>query len=341
MSIYLSPFIISFLAAVSLVCLTLFLCSKFDFLKSVEKIGNRGMKEKVCRIGGAAIIIGFLATLLLNNNLVISEKLWGIIIVSSLILIFGIIDDFFNLEWKTQFIFQISVAILIFIFGVRVEYITNPSGGLIFLDVGKYLLPSFIFVTAWILLMINSMNWVDGVDGLSGGVTLIGVFTIFFLSLKPEINQPPVGIITMALAGSILGFLIFNFYPSRILAGTSGSMFFGFILATLAIFAGTKIATALLVMAVPIIDAFWVIGERMRSGDSIFKSDNRHLHHKLLEIGWSPKKVASFFYSVTFLIAIVAVNTRAMGKAITLIIVAAIMIATLIFVNRRLAKICP
>jgi len=299
------------------------------------------MKEKVCRIGGAAIIIGFLATLLLNNNLVISEKLWGIIIVSSLILIFGIIDDFFNLEWKTQFIFQISVAILIFIFGVRVEYITNPSGGLIFLDVGKYLLPSFIFVTAWILLMINSMNWVDGVDGLSGGVTLIGVFTIFFLSLKPEINQPPVGIITMALAGSILGFLIFNFYPSRILAGTSGSMFFGFILATLAIFAGTKIATALLVMAVPIIDAFWVIGERMRSGDSIFKSDNRHLHHKLLEIGWSPKKVASFFYSVTFLIAIVAVNTRAMGKAITLIIVAAIMIATLIFVNRRLAKICP
>jgi len=231
------------------------------------------------------------------------------------------------------------VAILIFIFGVRVEYITNPSGGLLFLNIGKYLLPSFVFVTAWILLMINSMNWVDGVDGLSGGVTLIGVLTIFFLSLKPEVNQPPVGIITMALAGSILGFLIFNFYPSRILAGTSGSMFFGFILATLAIFAGTKIATALLVMAVPIIDALWVIGERIRSGDSIFKSDNRHLHHKLLEIGWSPKRIVLFLYAVTFSIAIVAVNTRAIGKMITLALVVVIMISTLIFVNKKLRRI--
>ena len=258
-----------------------------------------------------------------------------------LVLVFGIIDDFWELDWKTQLIFQISIALLIFIFGIRIEYVTNPAGGLIFLNVGKYLLPSFVFASVWIILMINSMNWVDGVDGLSGGVALIGVLTIFFLSLKPEVNQPPVGIITMALAGSILGFLIFNFHPSRILAGTSGSMFFGFILATLAIFAGTKIATALLVMAVPIIDALWVIGERMRSGNSIFKSDNRHLHYKLLEIGWSPKKIALFFYGVTFLIAIVAVNTRVMGKIITLVLAVAIMVATLIFVGKRRDEALP
>ena len=339
--LYFSPFITSFLISVSLLCLILFLCSKFDFLKSVKKVGRGSAAGKVCRLGGAAIIIGFVSALFLNSNLIISEKLWGIIIVSMLVLVFGIIDDFWELDWKTQLIFQISIALLIFIFGIRIEYVTNPAGGLIFLNVGKYLLPSFVFASVWIILMINSMNWVDGVDGLSGGVALIGVLTIFFLSLKPEVNQPPVGIITMALAGSILGFLIFNFHPSRILAGTSGSMFFGFILATLAIFAGTKIATALLVMAVPIIDALWVIGERMRSGNSIFKSDNRHLHYKLLEIGWSPKKIALFFYGVTFLIAIVAVNTRVMGKIITLVLAVAIMVATLIFVGKRRDEALP
>jgi len=287
-------------------------------------------------LGGVAIIIGFLATIFINNDLVISQNLWGIIFASVVILIFGIFDDFFELEWKTQLLFQIAVAILVFIFGIRVEYITNPLGGLIFLNLGKFLLPSLFFVIFWIVLMINSMNWVDGVDGLSGGVSFIGSLTIFFLSLKPEVNQPPVAIIAMALAGAFLGFLIFNFNPSKILAGTSGSMFMGFILASLAIFAGVKIATALLIMAVPVIDALWVIGERFRSENSIFNPDNRHLHYKLLELGWSQRKIIIFFYSVTLGISIVALRTRAMGKMITLILVVFIMFLALTFISKKL-----
>lgn len=300
-------------------------------------MSENGRMERVCRIGGVAIIVGFMAALLLDGNLVISQKLWGIIVASLFIMVFGIFDDFMDLEWRTQLLFQVSVAIIIFIFGIRVDFITDPRGGFIFLNVGKYLIPSFIFVTAWILLLINSMNWVDGIDGISGGIALIGILTVFILSLKPEVNQPPVGIITMALAGSILGFLIFNFYPSKILAGTSGSMFMGFILATLAIFAGAKIATALLIMAIPIIDSLWVIGERIKLGKSIFKSDNCHLHYKLMEIGWSQNKIILFFYSVTICIAIIAVNTRAIGKLITLILVAILMVSTLIFVNKKLS----
>lgn len=336
---YFFPFIISFLISVSILCLTIFLCSKFSFLKTTNKFLKENNSKVVCRMGGVAVIVGFVVTLFLDGNLVISQKLWGIIVASIFILIFGMFDDFMELEWKTQFLLQVSVAIIIFIFGIRVEYITNPSGGLFFLNIGKYLLPSFIFAAAWIVLMINSMNWTDGIDGLSGGVTLIGTLTIFFLSLRPEVNQPPVGIIAMALVGALLGFLIFNFYPSKILAGTSGSMFMGFILAALAIFAGTKIATALLVMSVPVIDAIWVIGERIKDGESIFKSDNRHLHYKLLEIGWPPQKIAWFFYGVTFLIAIVAMNTRTIGKIVTLIMVIIIMIATLIFVKKKLRKL--
>jgi len=158
------------------------------------------------------------------------------------------------------------------------------------------------------------------------------------LSLNPEVNQPPVGIIAVILAGAVLGFLIFNFYPAGIMAGTSGAMFMGFALAALAIFAGTKIATALLIMAIPIIDVFWVMGERIKAGDSIFKSDTRHLHRKLMELGWTQRKIALFFYAVTFLIAVVALNTRTIGKLITIILVAVIMVTALIIINKKLSS---
>jgi UDP-GlcNAc:undecaprenyl-phosphate GlcNAc-1-phosphate transferase len=339
--LYLFPFLSSFLITVSIILLTLLLCSKFEFLKSMKRSWWENKSGRVCRIGGVAIIAGFLVAIFIDSNLVFSQKLWGIVIASIFIAIAGLYDDFMNLDWKIQLLLQISVAILVFIVGVRVEYITNPSGGLIFLNLGKYLIPSFIFVILWMVLIINSMNWIDGIDGLSGGVSIIGALTIFLLSLKPEVNQPPVGIISMALTGSLLAFLIFNFNPSKILAGTSGSMFMGFILAILAIFAGTKIATALLVMAVPVIDAVWVIGERIKSGDSIFKSDSRHLHYKLLELGWSEKKIALFFYLITFCIAIVALNTRAIGKVVTLATVALIMVIFFFFINKKLQSHQP
>lgn len=299
-------------------------------------------KKKISRLGGIAIIIGFVASIFLSPNLVISPQLWSVIIASFIILVFGLWDDFVELDWKTQIFFHVAIAILIFIMGIRVEYITNPLGGMIFLNFGPYLIPSLIFVILWVTVIINSVNWLDGIDGLSGGVTLVGVLTIFFLSLRPEVNQPPVGIITMALAGAIFGFLLFNFYPARILAGTTGSVFLGFLLAVLAIFAGAKIATAILVMAPAIIDAFWVMMERFKSGQSIFKADNRHLHHKLKELGWSQVKISLFFYGVTVLIALIALNTRAIGKIISFILILIIMLIVLIYLNKKTSlKINP
>jgi UDP-GlcNAc:undecaprenyl-phosphate GlcNAc-1-phosphate transferase len=325
------PFLLSFIIALGVSGLVLFLNRNLKFKKTRSFNSFR-------RLGGLAIIVGFIASLLLNSNLVISDSLWGIIIVSVFILVFGIIDDFLNLDWKTQMTFQILSAVLIFILGVRVEFITNPFGGFFFLNMGQYLLPSLVLVIAWIVLLINSMNWLDGIDGLSGGVSMIGTATIFFLSLKPEVNQPPVGIITMALFGSLLGFLVFNFHPSKILAGTSGSMFMGFILASLSIFAGAKIATALLVLAIPIIDSIWVIGERMRSGRSIFKSDKSHLHYKLIKLGWSQKKITALFYFITLCIAAIALNTRVIGKTITLISVSIIMLIFSFVINKKLRE---
>lgn len=335
-SLYFSPFITSFLASVALTAVIIWLCGKFEN-KIPKKFSYRYIhRQNISRMGGLAIILSFGLALFLDGKLVISPTFWGILIACVFILIIGIWDDFRELHWKYQLFFQIALAIFIFITGVRVEYITNPAGGLLFLNLGKYLLPSLVFVVIWIIVMMNAVNWLDGIDGLSGGVTFLGLLTIFFLSLKPEVNQPPVGIISAALAGAILGFLLFNFHPARIMAGTAGSWFMGFLLGSLAIFAGTKIATALLVMAVPIIDAIWVIGERIRTGNSIFQADRRHLHFKLLELGWSQKKITLFFYGITVFIAAVALNTRAMGKIITIISVAVMMTGTLVYINRKL-----
>ncbi len=166
----------------------------------------------------------------------------------------------------------------------------------------------------------NAMNWLDGLDGLAGGVGFIGAITLFFLSISNLVNQSPLGIISIILAGAILGFLIFNFYPAKIFMGTSGSMFLGFILAVLAIFSGGKIATALLVMGFPILDAVWVIAQRIKSGKSPFKGDARHLHYKLLEKGWPQKKVVLFIYSICIIFGVSAILFQNINKLFALAI---------------------
>lgn len=284
------------------------------------------------------MVITFNLAIIFNKDLVMSPGLLGVMVASVLLLLIGVWDDIREIYWKIQFFFQIAIAIMVFIMGVRIYYVTNPlTGGILQLDSGIGVIFSVALVIAWIVLMINSMNWLDGIDGLSGGITFIGAMTILFLSLKPEVNQPPMAILSVIVAGSSLAFLIFNFYPSRILAGTSGSMFMGFILAALAIFAGTKIATSILVMSIPVIDFLWVIGERIRHKKSIFSPDRAHLHYKLLDLGWSQKKTALYFYAITILISVVALNTRFIGKSITLLVTVVIVGTSLYIINRKIS----
>lgn len=283
--------------------------------------------------------LAFNIAIMANRDLVMTPEIYGLIIGTLAIIIFGFWDDFREVYWKMQLFWQIGVAIFIFILGVRIYYITNPiTGGIISLDYGFGIILATFLVIFWIVLVMNAVNWLDGVDGLSGGVTAITAATIFLLSLHPDVNQPPVAILSAALFGSALAFVIFNFYPSRILAGTSGSMFMGLVLAVLAVFAGTKIATALLVLSIPIIDLAWVVGERIRSGKSIFKPDKKHLHYRLLDLGWSQKKIALFYYLITVTIAAIALNTRIIGKSITIFLVVAIMAVTYFAINKKMSK---
>lgn len=283
------------------------------------------------------MVLAFILAVLLDKNLVITPELWGLLIGSFILMLVGIRDDIRELHWKNQLFAQLAVAIFIFITGVRILYITNPiSGGVFHLAEGIGVLLAGVMVIFWIVLVINATNWIDGVDGLSGGITSIAAAAIFILSLRPEVNQPPVAILAIILLGVSLGFLVFNFFPSRVLAGTSGSMFMGLVLSALAIFSGTKVATAFLVLSIPILDLAWVVGERIKKGQSIFQADKNHLHYKLMDMGWSQRKIAGVYYVVTILIAAVALNTRAFGKGLALLLVAAIMFLAYTFIRRKI-----
>jgi UDP-GlcNAc:undecaprenyl-phosphate GlcNAc-1-phosphate transferase len=338
-NLFLNPFVISFAAAIALEVILILLGKKNNF--NLGRTSDRHVhKRGISRFGGIALIIAFAAAILLNKKLVITVPIAGILIATGLILIFGIIDDIKQLSWKKQLFFQVCIVSFVYILGVRLEYLTNPFGGIfLFSGYSGYAIGLAIAVI-WVMLLMNSINWVDGIDGASAGITLISTATIFLLSLRPEVNQPPVGIITAVLSGCLIAFLLLNFYPARILAGTSGSMFMGFILAMLAIFAGAKIATTLLVLAIPIFDALWVIGERLKSKKSVFLADKRHLHYRLMELGWSQRKICLFYYLITLFIAVVALNTKAVGKIAAFVLIGIVMLAVLFIVSRKIkAKI--
>ena len=316
MSLYLTPLLTAF-------ALSLVVSGVVAFLVAQKKLS--------ARFGGTALICAFLATLFVSQDLHRSDAIWGLIIGSVLILIVGLVDDVKPLSWRTQLFCQIGIVLAVFAIGVRVEAVTNPFGGIVELP----LVAALVFSVVWFVLIMNAVNWIDGVDGLSGGVLLIAGLTVFLLALLPEVNQPPVGVITAALIGAIAGFLLFNVHPAKIIAGTSGSFFMGFALAVLGIFAGAKIATTLLVLAIPLTDALWVVWERFRSGSSIFSGDRRHLHHKLRDLGYSVPTITALYYGVTIAIAFVALNTRQIGKLYTIIAVFALLLTFVWFVARR------
>jgi UDP-N-acetylmuramyl pentapeptide phosphotransferase/UDP-N-acetylglucosamine-1-phosphate transferase len=186
-----------------------------------------------------------------------------------------------------------------------VTVINNPFGsGFIRFNA----LFSLGFTVFWIVGMINSINWIDGLDGLSSGIALIAAVTLGLISLTPQVGggQPLVAVLCFALAGSLLGFLRWNFYPATIFAGTSGVQFVGFTLAVLSILGSAKVAVALLVLGVPIIDTFWIIVRRLSQGRSPFSPDRSHIHHRLLDLGLSHRSTVLVIYGICILLAVVA-----------------------------------
>lgn len=322
LKLYLVPFFVSFSSSILFIVIINYFSSRFFKEKNNLRKEKRHLRNKVSRMGGVAIFLAFMVAIIWDNNLIITKDIWGILAGSVVMVLGGFWDDIREINWKKQVLFQIVAISCIFIFGARINFISNPWGEAFYLDTFWGIILGIAIGVLWSMLVMNSMNWIDGIDGLSAGIFFIVTVAIFLLALKPEVNQPPVSIIAIALAGSILGFLIFNFPPAKIMAGSSGVFFIGFIIASLSIFAGTKIATTLLILFIPAIDFFWVIIRRLKAGKSIFLADREHLHHKLLDLGWSQKNINLLFYFITTLVALVALNIRGLGKIIIILFLA-------------------
>ncbi len=215
----------------------------------------------------------------------------------------GAIDDLLDLRARWQLAGQVVLALLAVFLGVVIEFIANPFGdGVIRFD-GAFAAGFSIF---WIVGMINSINWIDGLDGLSSGVALVACVTLGLISLTTQVGQPLIAVLCFALAGALLGFLRWNFHPATIFTGTSGVQFVGYTLAVLSILGSAKVAVALLVLGVPILDTFWIIVRRASEGRSPFSPDRSHIHHRLLDLGLSHRSTVVVIYVICASLGLIA-----------------------------------
>ena len=207
----------------------------------------------------------------------------------------GALDDYFDLRARWQLLMQIGLAAFAVALGIGIEVINNPFGPGVIRFEGAV---AAGFTMFWIVGMMNSINWIDGLDGLSSGIALIAAVTLALISLTTQVNQPLIAVLCFALAGALLGFLRWNFYPATIFAGTSGVQFIGYSIAVLSILGSAKVAVALLVLGVPIIDTFWIIVRRLAQRRSPFSPDRSHIHHRMLDLGLSHRQTVLLIYAI-------------------------------------------
>jgi UDP-GlcNAc:undecaprenyl-phosphate GlcNAc-1-phosphate transferase len=216
--------------------------------------------------------------------------------------VLGGIDDLFDLRARWQLAGQVGLALIAVALGIGIAVINNPFGGVI-----PFSEPFSVgFTVFWIVGMINSINWIDGLDGLSTGIALIASVTLGLISLTTNVSQPLIAVLCFALAGALAGFLRWNFHPAKIFSGTSGVQFVGYTLAVLSILGAAKVAVALLVLGVPIIDTFWIIVARVGRGGSPFAPDRSHIHHRLLDLGLSHRDTVLVIYGICAALGVLA-----------------------------------
>lgn len=315
-------------------------------------------KKPLPRAGGLATFLGIFLTLGIFfsfGHLTASKPLVGILAASFLIVATGLADDHFDLNPYLRLATNFLAILLVVGAGVGISGFTNPLGGFIHLDSLRlsFTVPSLlpfagphsilvyadIFAFLWIAWIMNALNWSSGVDGQLSGIAGISFLILGIVSLRlPGTTQILTASLAFAAAGSYLGFLPWSFYPQKIMPGYGGSALAGFLLATLSILSGAKLATAALVLAVPIIDGLWAVFRRIYHGRSPVWGDREHLHHRLLQRGWSVPKIALFYYSTTALLGVAALTLSSRGKLFAIVMVAIVILGVIFTANQTSGK---
>lgn len=287
------------------------------------------------KLGGIAVYLSFTLGVMLLAILGFADEVpvmrIAALILGGLILILGgMLDDKYDLPAYAQITFPIVAAAAVVLSGMHISYITNPFGGAIVLDqfkIGTFPVLGGLVVFLWIMGMTYTTKFLDGMDGLVSGISGIAGIVIFALSLAPAVQQTTTAFLAIIFAAVCFGFLPHNFHPARIFLGEGGSTFTGFMIGVLAVISGGKIATALLVLGIPIMDAAWVIFRRLWYGSSPFVGDKKHLHFRLLDIGLSQRQTVLLLYFLSAVFGGVAVFLQSWGKLVALAVLFAVMIA--------------
>jgi UDP-GlcNAc:undecaprenyl-phosphate/decaprenyl-phosphate GlcNAc-1-phosphate transferase len=290
--------------------------------------GRRVHSLPVPRGGGIAVAVALvivaLAALALNALLDIvppgrigAPEITALVVGTALAAGFGYIDDRWQIRARWQLLAQVALAAFAIAMGLTITFIDNPLeflGGAFSADTIRFSGEVAVVVTTlWVVGMINSINFIDGLDGLSTGVSLIAAATLGIISLTASQNQPMVALLCGILAGALAGFLPWNFHPARIFIGTAGVFAAGYALAVLSILGTAKVAVALLVLGVPIIDTFWIITRRLLAGRSPFTPDRGHIHHRLLDLGLTHRGAVLIIYGLCVVLAILSLLLTGSG----------------------------
>ncbi len=290
-------FLLAFSTALALTPLTITLGKRLDIVALPG--GRRKHEGKISKLGGLAIFAGFIVAALAAQLLPVPRfdpseviRFTGLMLGAVLIFVVGLLDDYFELNAVQLGVAQILTAGIAVGFQIFIETINNPFTGQQ-TDPFPYLVTVTLSMF-WLGVMMNTVNFMDGLDGLAAGVAFI-TGTLLFVHSHFILHQTSVSLLPLALMGASLGFLVFNFYPARVFMG-GGAYLLGYLVGTLSIIGGAKMATILMVMGLPLLDFAWQVVNRMRQGRNPMQGDRGHLHFRLQDIGLEQRKIVLTYY---------------------------------------------
>lgn len=291
----------------------------------VPKDNRRMHKVPIPRMGGLAIFAGFLVSVLFFVPL--GTEFRSILIGALILVVLGIIDDIVALKPKTKFAGQIIAALIPALSGVSIHGIVNPFVPGQYSTLGIFSIPLTVI---WIVGITNAVNFIDGLDGLACGVSAIATVTMFIIAVL--FGEIYIALMMAALAGACLGFLPYNMNPAKIFMGDTGSMFLGYILATVSIqglfkfYAVISFAVPFILLGLPIFDTGFAIVRRLLKGQSPLQADRGHVHHRLIDLGFDQKQSVAILYAFSALMGLTAVILARTNESKLIILAIAVLV---------------
>lgn len=294
----------------------------------VPKDDRRMHNEAIPLLGGLAIILAFLLTVLIRAE--IDRQVQGMLLGAVVIAILGVIDDLFPLNAILKLCVQIFAACIAVYFGNVIEFITNPNpfGESLYWNLGVLAIPVTVI---WIVAITNAVNLIDGLDGLAVGVSAINAGSLLVIAIL--VAEQNVAVIVAALLGACIGFIPYNLNPAKIFMGDTGATFLGYILAVISIqglfkfYTIISFAVPFLILGVPIFDIVFATIRRMAKGQKPWHADRGHVHHRLIDMGFNQKQSVGILYIITAILGLAAVVLTTSGELKAMIFIAAVFLA--------------